>query len=77
MDIKAFAKVFVTHGRTFNVPAGPPFSPGALPVWLTGFGWFPQSEVQRTSLFFVHGDSGTRLHIIGVAVGQFSIFTER
>src|ERR671914_2924254 len=45
MDIKGFAEKFPAHGRTFDMPAGPPPAPRAFPAGKIGRRWFPQDEI--------------------------------
>src|SRR3989304_5461625 len=52
VDIQCGSQVFHRHGRTFEVPAGESFSPGAFPphdmAWLS---LLPECKIRRIPLF--------------------------
>src|SRR3990167_7201066 len=49
VNIKALSEIFESHRRTFNMPAGPPFSPRRMPKNIAVFRLpsFPQYKVRR------------------------------
>ena len=47
VNIKIFTQCSGTHRRAFDVPAGPPRTPRALPGWLSGLHGLPQGKVCR------------------------------
>ena len=70
VDVERRAQVLGGHGRALQVPAGPPGSPGRLPVRLAGLGRLPQREVARVPLQArVVGVLG-RAHLVQPLAGQ-------
>src|SRR5687767_9928273 len=45
MNVKRFAEERAAHRRAFNVPAGPPLAPRAVPRRLAGLRGFPNGEI--------------------------------
>src|SRR5690606_19532089 len=50
VHVEAVAQVARAHGRTFDVPARPPVTPGAVPTPGIGRLPLPQREVERVAL---------------------------
>src|SRR3989338_5258821 len=47
VEVKGVTEILRAHRRAFDVPAGPPLAPRALPRGLAWFGRLPQGEIQR------------------------------
>ena len=76
VEIKGRAQIFHAHGRAFNMPAGPPFTPGGIPGRFTGFGRFPQGKVHGILFPVVHIHPGPCQHIIQVTAGKAAVTRE-
>src|SRR5690606_31349312 len=53
VDIERLTEVLHAHGGTFNMPAGPPRSPGTVPRRLPLARAFPECEVGRVAFAIV------------------------
>ncbi len=79
MNIEAGAEILHAHGAAFDVPAGAPFAPGAVPgdIAVLLVPGFPEREV-RGALFgvFVLIDSRAGAHLIRLNSPQFAVTGE-
>ena len=66
-------KIFLAHGRAFDMPAGTALAPGAFPEGLARLGRLPQGKVQRILLFFTGSHTGTGLQFIQAAAGELAV----
>ena len=73
VDVEVAAQVLHAHGRAFDVPAGPPRPPGALPRRLAGLRAFPEREIAGMPLERRRLDPGAGLQVLGVAVAELAI----
>ena len=73
VNVQLRAQVFQRHCGAFNVPARTPRPPGAFPGRFAGFGAFPEDEIHRVFLVFVHLDAGAGDHTIQGAVAEFAV----
>ena len=77
MDIKAFAQIFAAHGRAFDMPARPPFAPGAGPADFAGFCRFPERKIQRVTLGLARCHARAALQVVDIAAGERAVFRQR
>src|SRR5258708_32560336 len=47
VNVEHLAKVLFSHGRAFEMPAGPAITPWAFPAGVRAFAWFPKHEIHR------------------------------
>ena len=76
VNIDSLAQVFQGHGAALDVPAGPPWAPGAFPLRLAGLGRLPKGEVHRMLLFvpaFLHPACFGR-QVAEVSVAELTVF---
>jgi len=67
VDVEGLAQVLGAHGRAFDVPAGPPAPPGAVPAGLIFRRGFPQHEVGGVLLIGRHLHTRAGDHIVAIA----------
>ena len=60
MDVDDRPQQLADHGAAFQVPAGAPLSPGALPGGLPWLGCLPERKVGGAALAAVHSYPFTR-----------------
>ncbi len=73
VDVKLRTETPRAHGGAFDVPAGPPGSPRAVPRGLPRLRALPQREVHRVLLALVHLYPRARVHLIKPAVAELSV----
>lgn len=76
MYLEIRSQVFHAHDRTFYVPAGSTFSPRAAPRRLAGFGFLPESEIERVILLLVHVYSHALKHVVERSSRKGSVIAE-
>ncbi len=73
MDVETLSQQRVSHCRAFDVPAGTPPPPGAVPARLIALGGFPQHEIHRVALVGRHLDPRAGDHVIDGPPRQLAI----
>ena len=69
--VEALSEIFAAHRRTFDMPAGITFAPGAVPLhYVQRIGFFPQREVGGMTLLVVHFDARARELLFDVCAAQ-------
>ena len=58
------------------MPSRPAVAPGGRPAWLAGFGRFPQHEIKRITLVFIHIHTRTGAQVLQLLAGQLSVVLE-
>ena len=76
MNIERIAQAAGGHCRALDVPAGTPLAPGGSPGGFARFGGFPQHEIQRLTLGFVHFDAGAGAQILDRFAGKPAVTIE-
>ena len=76
VEVEAFAQIFHTHGRAFDVPARTAFTPRAGPSRFTRFSSFPQSEVHGISFAVVYVNASASHHIFQITTGKLAVMLE-
>ena len=61
VQIDGLAQISVGHGRTLDVPARPPHSPGGFPRRFARLCRLPQCKIHGVLFVFAHCDAGARL----------------
>ena len=73
VDIKCFTQIVATHRRALNVPTRAALTPGAIPLWLSGFGALPQHKIKRITLGIVSRHTLAADQIINRFAGEFAV----
>src|SRR4030042_191206 len=73
MNVECLPQIFLTHHRTFDMPAWPSFSPWTFPPGFSRFARFPEGEIERVFFLFINLYPSTGLHLFQVPPGEFSI----
>ena len=76
VNVEGLPQKALAHDGALDVPAGPPFSPGAFPPGLPLLARFPEGKIQRVAFFVIDVHPGARHHLIQVSAGQLSISGE-
>lgn len=77
VDVEDVAEIAPAHRRAFDVPAGSPATPGAIPARLVLGGELPEHEIARVFLVRFDGDAGTGLLLVEIALGELAVIVHR
>src|SRR5664280_3731990 len=73
MNIESFPQVTSAHGGTFNMPAGPAFSPRAFPRRFAFLAFFPERKIQRILFFVMDVNARAGNHFFQITSGQTAV----
>ena len=73
VNVELLPQVFGRHDRAFDVPARPPVAPRARPGRFVGLGEFPEREIERAFLPFMHVDPRAGFLVLFLLAGQFAV----
>ena len=76
VDIEIRAQAMRGHGRAFDMPAGSTPTPGRIPGRLVGLCRFPQHEVHRVGLGFLHIHPDADPQLVNMLAGQLAVVRE-
>ena len=75
VNVKPLAQVLVRHGGTFNVPAGEPLAPGAVPLHIPPrLGRLPEGKIARVALQGIGVSPHAFQQVAAEIAGQLAVF---